>query len=66
MYQGDAAVRVMEQGGKKDQTLDKDNETSLPMGLGEREHFKVSTEPGFYSVKSTDITRVKNQVFTKK
>lgn len=66
MYQGDAAVRIMENGGKKDQTLSKDNETSLPIGLGEREHFKVGTTPGFYAIKSSDITRVRNQVFTKK
>ena len=54
----------MEQ-GKADQTLKQDNELSLPLGDGERAHFPLSDEVGFYRHKR-DITIIKNPVITRK
>lgn len=53
------------QKGKEDQTLKEDNELSLPLGDGERAHFPLSDEIGFYRHKR-DITIIKNQVITRK
>ena len=64
LYAKDPAVLAM-QNGKKDQTLLKDNELSLPLGEGERAHFPLSDEVGFYRHKR-DITIIKNQVITRK
>ena len=66
LYTNDAAVKAHEQGPKVSQQLTKDNETSLPIGMGEREHFKVSTEPGFYRHHRSEITMVRNKVLTQK
>jgi hypothetical protein len=51
--------------GKVDQTLKADNECSLPLGDGERAHFPLSDEVGFYRHKR-DITIIHNPVITRK
>lgn len=64
LYAKDPAVTAMQK-GKADQTLKQDNELSLPLGDGERAHFPLSDEVGFYRHKR-DITIIKNQVITRK
>ena len=53
------------QKGKVDQRPKTDNELSLPLGDGERAHFPLSDEVGFYRHKR-DITIIKNQIITRK
>ena len=64
MYAKDPGVTAVEK-GKVDQMLKEDNELSLPLGDGERAHFPLSDEIGFYRHKR-DITIIKNQVITRK
>ena len=64
MYAKDPGVTAIQK-GKEDQTLKEDNELSLPLGDGERAHFPLSDEIGFYRHKR-DITIIKNQVITRK
>ena len=64
LYAKDPGLTTVEQ-GKVDQTLKQDNELSLPLGDGERAHFPLSDEVGFYRHKR-DITIIKNPVITRK
>ena len=64
LYAKDPSITAAQQ-GKMDQTLKTDNECSLPLGDGERAHFPLSNEVGFYRHKR-DITIIKNQVITRK
>lgn len=64
LYAKDPGMDVLEK-GKPDQTLKQDNELSLPLGDGERAHFPLSDEVGFYRHKR-DITIIHNPVITRK
>jgi len=64
LYAKDPGVKVCEV-GKADQMLKTDNELSLPLGDGERAHFPLSDEIGFYRHKR-DITIIRNPAITRK
>ena len=64
LYAKDPGLSVCEV-GKVDQTLKADNELSLPLGDGERAHFPLSDEVGFYRHKR-DITIIHNPIITRK
>ena len=65
LYSKDPSVFAMQK-GKTDQRLKVDNALSLPLGKGEREHFELSDQPGYYRRKRCEITNIKNNVITKK
>lgn len=66
LYQKDASIAAYRK-GKTNQRPEKDNETSLAIGDGDRAaNFVLSDEPGFYRHKRTAITNIKNKVFTQK
>lgn len=46
--------------------MEKDNETSLPLGEGDHATFVHSSEPGFYRIIKSDITNYKNTIISKK
>lgn len=64
LYAKDPGLGVVEV-GKADQTLKEDNALSLPLGDGERAHFPLSDEVGFYRHKR-DITIIHNPIITRK
>jgi len=66
LYQNDASIAAYRK-GKVNQRPLVDNETSLAIGDGDRsKNFVLSDEVGFYRHMKSDITNIKNKVFTQK
>ena len=67
LYQQDPGVRAVNEGvANKDQTFFYDNALSLPMGEGVHATKKFSDEPGAFRRIRQDVTRIPNQVITRK